>query len=150
MVNLPQNIDPIKAGKIAVTIIIIVLVLVILWKIYRWANPKNTGIDTIKPPNQDKLTYTPNQYQAFADTIEQAVSHSNDDEDAIYGVFRNLKKLEDLQQLIFIYGDRKYVPPYGFIWQKGNLIQTLHAKLSGSEIEKINTILSDNGINFKI
>ena len=151
--NALTKIDPIVTGKIALTIIIIVIAVVIALKIIKFSKKENTapGSDeTIKPPNPKKLNHSQNQFSIFADALNQAMDSSHDDEKAIYAVFEQLRNIEDVEQLIVTYGVRKYVQPLGFWREKGNLIETLHAKLDSGEIKNINNILSSNKVNYSI
>lgn len=147
------KLDPVKVAKIAATVIVLIVAVIIVFRILKWMKGKQVtpGSDEkIKPPNPAKLSHSLNQFALFADTIQEAVSYSTDDEKAIYAVFNEMNVPEDVDQLIISYGVRKYTQPLGFWMIKGNLISTLHNKLDHSEIAKINSILNKKGINYKI
>lgn len=108
-----------------------------------------------KEPNV-KLTYKPSQYIAWADKIEDAMNvnwFDFTDEDAIYSIMRKLKTNNDWLELMKAYGKRTYYDPTSatYIFGKSvNLLTALQLELDTKEKNKINVILKNNGIKYRV
>lgn len=96
-----------------------------------------------------KLSWTEGSYGNFASQIYQACLGYATDEDAIYRVFRQIKKNVDMAKLIEVFG-RRTLP---CDWTRPldncgtfNLIELLTAELDDSEIKEVNKILTQNGV----
>lgn len=96
-----------------------------------------------------KLSWTEGSYGNFASQIYQACLGYATDEDAIYRVFRQIKKNVDMAKLIEVFG-RRALP---CDWTRPldncgtfNLIELLTAELDDSEIKEVNKILTQNGV----
>lgn len=91
------------------------------------------------------LTYDLSQYGSLADKLETAMFPLNDDEDAVYSVMSKLRSKSDVLQLIKSFGERRLQ----FTWGGSTLNFWINYKLNNSEIKKINSLLSDAGINYE-
>lgn len=78
------------------------------------------------------------QLTLLANKIDNAWGVFNDDENAIYNVFRSLSTFGDLKGLIRAYGTR----------HKEDLMTAIQKRLNKKEIEKINNILLNKGIKY--
>ena len=92
------------------------------------------------------LTYEPSEYNSFADRLHTAMITVNDDESAIYSVFRKMRNKSDVLQLIKSFGKRG-----SWFWNVGggSLSSWMSLKLTSKEIESINGILAENSIDFE-
>lgn len=103
-----------------------------------------------------KLTYKPSQYVAWSDKIEDAMNANwldFTDEEAIYSIMRKLKTNNDWLELMKSYGKRKYYDPTSATYVFGkdiNLLTALQLELDTKEKNKVNTILKNNGIRYRI
>jgi len=101
-----------------------------------------------------KLTYKPSQYIAFADSIQGAFdsfSWGGTDVDTIYTIFRKLKKNNDWLELAKAYGQRDYSDNFlGYPSTKLSLTKSLNKELDGDEKKKINYIMANNGLKYRI
>ena len=101
-----------------------------------------------------KLSHTEGSYNIFASKILQACAGYGTDEDAIYSVMTAMKKDVDFAKLIEVFG-RRTIPCDS--WSRpfdncgdGNLIEMLTSELDPQEITKCNSILSKNGVKYRI
>lgn len=62
----------------------------------------------------------------------------NDNEEAVYSAFRSINNMDDLILLMRAYS-----------YKNENLATSITKRMSNKEVEKINTILSGKGINFR-
>ena len=96
-----------------------------------------------------KLSYSPTQYKALADSMYSAfVGTAIDptDEDRIASVMSQMKNDLDVLELIKVYGKRDV----GFIDPEATMIEQLNSELSDSDKEKyVNSILRRNKINYQ-
>lgn len=96
------------------------------------------------------LTYGPSQYATFANNIQEAGYDVGTDEDAIYSVFRKIKNNADYLALLKAWGKpTRTIYEWG-IGRKKTLSQFLHSEMSSSEIAKINTILANNKVKYRV
>jgi hypothetical protein len=108
-----------------------------------------------KEPNV-QLTYKPSQYITWADKIEDSMNVNwldFTDEEAIYSIMRKLKTNNDWLELMKAYGKRTYYDPTNatYIFGKSiNLLTALQLELDTKEKNKINLILKNNGIKYRI
>lgn len=101
-----------------------------------------------------KLSYTEGSYGIFASKILQACAGYGTDEEAIYSVFRAMKKDIDFAKLIEVFG-RRTIPCDS--WSRpfdncgdGNMVELLTSELDSSEISQCNAILQKAGIKYRI
>lgn len=87
----------------------------------------------------DQITLTQAQFNSYASTLYMAMKGPGTAENKIYEVFRNLSSRSDVLQLIKTFG----------IKNGESLNDWLNEDLSANEVDKINQILSGNGINYK-
>lgn len=90
-----------------------------------------------------KATITEVQASQYAARIKSAWGIFNDDEEAIYSVIAQLHNLADLFLVIEKYG---YYQPNALL--KKEDLPTSMARLNAKEIEKVNKMLSERGINY--
>jgi len=96
------------------------------------------------------LTYGTSQYATFANNIQEAGYDVGTDEDAIYAVFRKIKNNADYLALLKAWGKpTRTVYEWG-IGRKKTLTQFIHSEMDSSEIKKINTILMNNKVKYRI
>lgn len=96
-----------------------------------------------------KLTYPNSEYFDIADTIYTALQASfTEDEEAIYSSFRLLKNDADYLKLKVVYGKRP-IGLYGFR-NDLNLSQSIRSLLNDDEVNKINRILANAKIKYRI
>jgi hypothetical protein len=105
-------------------------------------------------------TLPDSQFQALSESLVQAMNGCGTDEEMVYSVFRKIKNDADIRKLIAVFGVRYYQPcaadqPISYtkwlINEKsygGGLPTWLSYDLSASEIDKINSILKTNGVNY--
>ena len=106
-------------------------------------------------------SYGQSQYESFSLKLVLAMDGCGSDEDSIYNVFEAMKNKADVLKLISTFGIRFYQPcaaasPISYSkWLYdnesfgGGLSTWLEYDLTNSEIQKINSILSKKGIDFK-
>lgn len=139
-------------------IILILIVLLIVWLVYKFykqvgfksADEKKEEKDIRKDLDMlgqqgQKPTFTRTQYKSFADKLYWAGSGKNitgTQEDQIYSVFDNMKNDMDIVLLTEAFGLRKW-----WAWQDSfNLGGYLTDELDESEIKIINNKLAAKGI----
>jgi len=100
------------------------------------------------------------QFEVYAQKLVEAMNGCGTDEDMVLSVFKNMKNDADIRKLIAAFGVRYYRPcaadqPISytrFLFDSkafgGPLPTWLAYDLSSGYIEKINSILSKNGINY--
>ena len=86
----------------------------------------------------DDITLTQAQFNSYASALYSAMKGWGTDEEKIYNVFRQMNTRSDVLQLIKVFG----------VKDGDTLTEWLNDDLSASEIEKINTILATNDINY--
>ena len=86
----------------------------------------------------DDITLTQAQFNSYASALYSAMKGAGTDEEKIYNVFRQMQTRSDVLQLIKVFG----------VKDGDTLSEWLNDDLSASEIEKINTILASNDINY--
>lgn len=92
-------------------------------------------------------SYSNTTYNQLADRIEAAgKSGYGTDEEAIYSVFRLLKKDIDYLKLVQAFGTRRL--EFSTIY--ANLGGFLSSELSASEIDKVNQIMESKGLTARI
>jgi hypothetical protein len=101
------------------------------------------------------LTYPLSQYKTFANGIEEACNEEGTDEEAIYSIFRKLKSNADYLALQKAWGNpTRFVTPSWYIFyttgKRFTIPQLLRNDMSDSEIKKINQILANNKITYRI
>lgn len=99
---------------------------------------------------KNPLSYGPSQYATFANNIQEAGFDVGTDEEAIYSIFRKIKNNADYLALLKAWGKpTRTVYEWG-IGRKKTLTQFLKSEMSDSEIRKINTILSNNKVTYRV
>jgi hypothetical protein len=134
--------------KTIITISAIILLIAIVYFVARKAikaiksdkYQKNIN-NEIQP---DKLSYPLNQYAVFADKMAEILYPLNTDEDALYSIIKKMNTLSDVLQLNKAYGVR----PLALKWDDFSLVKAFMQRLTAAEIEKVNSILKTNNVNF--
>jgi len=139
-------------------IILILIVLLIVWLVYKFY--KTVGFKSSEERKQEqdfrkdkdmlsdqgqKPTFTRTQYKGFADTIEGENKSWDTDEKKIYGIFRNMKNDLDIILLSEAFGKRR--PQFELI--ERDLNGFLNADLNDSEISEVNKILASKQIKYR-
>ncbi len=91
-----------------------------------------------KEIDYDSLTLTQTQLNTYASSLYAAMDGVGTDENKIFNVFRAMGTRSDVLQLIKTFG----------VKDGEDLTEWLHKDLSAEDIEKINSILADNNINY--
>ncbi len=89
--------------------------------------------------NQNDISLTQMQLNTFASSLYAAMDGPGTDEDKIYNVFRAMGTRSDVLQLIKTFG----------VKDGETLTEWMYGDLSSKEIDKINTILANNNINYQ-
>ena len=96
-----------------------------------------------------KLSYSPTQYKALADSMYAAFvgsSFTPTDEDRIASVMQQMKNDLDVLELIKVYGKRDV----GLFDPEATMIEQLNSELDDADKEKyVNSILRRNKINYQ-
>ena len=131
---------------VAISVVVLVIVAIIILIVVKY---KGKLTDTIKNRelaesldeeiNQDDITLTQTQLNTFASSLYAAMDGLGTDEDKIYNVFRAMGTRSDVLQLIKTFG----------VKDGETLTEWLNGDLSSKEIDKINSILANNNINYQ-
>ena len=131
---------------VAISVLVLVIVAIIILIVVKY---KGKLTDTIKNRelaesldeeiNQDDITLTQTQLNTFASSLYAAMDGLGTDEDKIYNVFRAMGTRSDVLQLIKTFG----------VKDGETLTEWLNGDLSSKEIDKINSILANNNINYQ-
>jgi len=102
-----------------------------------------------------KQSYPDSVYQGWCNAIATAVFGSGTDEDTIYDIFRRLKNNTDYLKLVKAWGNpKRQVFPDWFVFYstgfKMTLPEVLRYDMDKNEIKKINTILANKGIKYRV
>ena len=147
------SLSPGTKKAILIVFIVIVLYFTIGKKIIAWVKNKidpDTVSQAEKEIDKDKLTYETLQYKAWADGLQQAMENDGvgTDEDYIYNVFGKMKTEDDIKALIKSFGKRTYYNFFLIPQGDYNLIEWLQNELDSKEMQKLNSIIESNLINF--
>lgn len=93
---------------------------------------------------QGTATITPTKAANMANRIKGAWGLWNDDEEAIYQVFQEMRSLADLLLVTEKYG---YYQP-NILEASEDLAASLRKRLSKKELSKVNEILKERGVNY--
>jgi hypothetical protein len=85
-----------------------------------------------------KLSYSENLYQSYANKLYAAMKGLGTDEKAIFAVFNAMNNKADLLKILTVFGTRDNM----------SLNEWIYDDLSLSDINKINTILANKGIEY--
>lgn len=107
-------------------------------------------------------THSDSEFEAFSQDLVQAMNSCGTDEDMVYGVFKQMKNGLDIRKLVSIFGVRYYTPcsatsPISYtkwLWDDksfgGGISAWLGYDLTSAEIDKVNSILTANGIDYSL
>lgn len=148
--NIDKLVDDPK--KILFIVIIIVIIIVVVWIF--WGKIKtlfsnlgnkvqqNAELNDYINQTGETFTLSDSEIRNLANKLEQAfygnVFGLGTDENAVYEVFNRINNGADLRKLISVYGTRHDM----------TLNQAIVDELSSSELNKVNTILSNKGIDY--
>jgi hypothetical protein len=108
-----------------------------------------------------KPTMYDSQYYVLSDGLVQAMTGCGTDEGMVYNIFSQLRNDADILKLVIAFGVRFYQPcvwtsPISYaIWQVndkaygGNLATWLSYDLTDSEVSKVNSIMTANGLSYQ-
>ena len=127
--------------QIIIAVITAYIVYTALKSAFNWIKLQNSNFQlqqesAVYEAQGQVLSYTPSQYQTFADTLENADGFLNDDEDAIYTVFRSMNNDLDVLEL-----EKKYRASHS-----RSITDFLVDVFVRSEIDEVNAILRANNI----
>ena len=137
--------DPKKAISI---IILIAAGIALIWLVWRLVkNSLSTAATAVSSTaalaseiaSGGTLSYTSSEYSSYATRLYTAMKGLGTDESAIYNIFYLMKTKADVLKLIAVFGTKDEM----------TLSEWLADDLSTSEILKVNTILSDSGIDYQ-
>ncbi len=105
----------------------------------------------------ENLTYSPEQYIVLADALEGHLSDNGlsggllgVNQKGVYEVFRKLKTDDDLKRLYTAFGIRTFRKQFTIGRRELNMAQALGLLMTSGEVEVINDILSENGLNMRL
>jgi len=93
-----------------------------------------------------KKSYSSYEYNQFAGTLMQSSGYFDDDEELVYGIFRKLKNDADYLALDEAFGTYDA----GWFSSSKSMTQYLRSFLNNEEVRKINKILAQRSIKYKI
>lgn len=110
------------------------------------------------PVDKKNLSYSNDAFQRLATRLVRAMDTDSIDgtyEDEIYSVFGYMHTIDDVHELYNVFGSRTYSGDEFGQWQieadpKYNLQTWLNKELDDDEKSKINNILKEKGITFKV
>lgn len=153
-----------KTGIFEYGIIAVAVLLVLNWLGIDLLAPKrkNESYDDSNPKydvNKGNLSYDKEAFERLCTRLIHAMDTDEltqgTDEDEIYNVFGYMHSLDDVHQLYNVFGLRTYGGDEWGQWQiesdpKYNLETWLNKELSQNEKDKVNLILKNKNIPFKI
>lgn len=141
---LGNNTKTVKVVAISAIVLLVVAIAILIVVKY-----KDKLTDTIKNRelaesldeeiNQSDISLTQMQLNTYASSLYAAMDGPGTDEDKIYNVFRAMGTRSDVLQLIKTFG----------VKDGETLTEWMYGDLSSKEIDKINTILANNNINYQ-
>lgn len=141
-----MKINNVTPGKLITWAIIVLIVIIIIWIIYRKIQKAvQSGKDKQLVSEADNaiisnaLTYPQADYKSMADKLFVAMDGAGTDEDAIKEVIAKLRTKSDWYALVKAFGVRKSTSMFSSF--SGNLIQWLADELSGSDRKEVNDML---------
>lgn len=136
--------DPKKAVSIIILIVAGILLIWLVWRLIKNTVSK-TGIALEtgaalagEIASGGTLSYSNSEYNSMASRIYAAVKGPGTDEETIYAQFNKLKTKADLLKLIAAFGTKDEM----------TLSEWLADDLNNSEINKVNEILANAGIDY--
>lgn len=130
--------------KSVIVLVVVVVLYFLVRKAVRTAKSDKYANDLKNEIIPDKLTYSLNQYEVFAERLHAVLYPLNTDEDVIYSIFNKMRTLSDVLQLVKAYGIRSIALKFDDF----SLVSAFQERLTESEIQKVNTILKSKNINF--
>lgn len=136
--------DPKKAVSIIVIIVAGILLIWLVWRLFKNTVSKTSEAITTNAAlaselaSGGSLSYSTSEYNSMAARIYAAVKGPGTDEDTIYAQFNKLKTKADLLRLIAAFGTKDEM----------TLSEWLADDLNNSEINKVNNILANSGIDY--
>jgi len=103
---------------------------------------------TPSPGGSKTYSYDSEQYNNWADTLQEAFNGLGTDWSTVKRVFSYMKNRFDILALIDSYGKRAITSPYGWSTGAMNLNQTMSYELDDSEITEINQLIKNTGYKF--
>lgn len=125
------------------SIFALVTIIVLYYLGSRAGKAKNNNL-LDKEIKSNSLTFQLNQFVIFADSLFTAMQGFTDDEETIFATFRRMRSTSDVLQLIKSFGSRRLPFTIG----SATLPEWLNYRLSKTEIQQINDILTRNNIDF--
>ena len=136
---------PKKAGYIAVVIILLAVAYFVVMKAIKKGQAAKDAKDLRLDLDKSNLSFDITQYTVLADKLEKAIGAWNTDESAVFSTFNSLQNGDDVKQLIKTFGARSWTLLTG----KLTLVQYIAAGMDAGEVEKVNDILQNKGIQIQ-
>ncbi|HPX58988.1 MAG TPA: hypothetical protein PK495_08330 [Bacteroidales bacterium] len=137
--------DPRKAMAILILIAGTILLIYFVWRLVK-KTVSNVGTSigasaalATEIASGGNLSYSDNEYEHFAARIYKAVKGVGTDEEAIYQIFAQMRTKADVLKLIQTFGLKDNM----------TLTEWLYDDLNAKELDKVNSILSAQGIDYR-
>jgi len=160
--NVYKNLDP--RVRLGVQVVGFILGVYIIYRLVKGVNQasdnqpyreeeQNTANELVKlnqnPQTRQKLTNS--MASAYANKLFQAMDGIGTDEQAIYSVFYKLQNDADFLAIQNAFGTRTIGSGSYFVADvKGTLIACLSSELDADEVKKVNSILTQKKIKYRI
>jgi hypothetical protein len=127
------------------------LILIILLRRKTSEQQEATALQT-EAGQSGNATYPQSQFYAWANRLEQSMFDIGTDEDAIFSVFNQLRNNADFLALKQAFGVRQYTGGFlpGFMSDDLSLEGWIAQEFDSDEINQLNNILRNKGINYQI
>lgn len=126
------------AGGVTLAIVLVIVVIVKWNQLKAWVQKIADKTSLDKEIISEDVTFSANQTKTMAAKLYVAMKGWGTDEEAIYSVMRSLQTRSDLLSVI-----KQYRADYN-----ESLSERLCSELTNRELKKVNTILSEKGIDY--
>lgn len=144
--------NPKRLITVAIIIVVVIVLLVIggkyikkLWQKVQQKIDANKEFEDYVDSTGEQPTLSDDELKQLIKKLDNAFNYRTfeflwgTDEDEIFAVFNQMRNGADVRRLVYLYGTNK----------DGNtLSEELHDELSSSDINQVNTILANRGINY--
>lgn len=144
--------NPKRLITVAIIIVVVIVLLVIggkyikkLWQKVQQKIDANREFEDYVDSTGEQPTLSDDELKQMIKRLDNAFNYRTGgflwgtDEDDIFAVFNQMRNGADVRRLVYLYGTNK----------DGNtLSEELHDELSSSDINQVNTILANRGINY--
>lgn len=137
-VSVNVNATPLIFAGIVVAVALVIVIVVMIVKAIKRREDNEYFRDNEKAIQRSELSYSDSDYVNLANKLYVAMKGVGTDEDAIFSVFLLMNTESDVRKLVNAFGTKK----------KETLSEWLLGDLSTNDINKINSILAEKGINY--